>query len=112
MQVGYFMMFAMLITVPAINLFPSISVNIRIAVCLAATFFSGFSTAVLIGTAFSAIATLPPTFTTALMAGQGLGGVMCAAIGMLLEFVVYPIPSPLSTQLYYSPLSQPLRRLV
>jgi equilibrative nucleoside transporter 1/2/3 len=78
-----------LLFVPGINELP-ISKDIRIWLCLGATFVGGFSTGVLTSSGFGALAVLPPQFTTALMAGQGVAGIVVGALQLVLQFLVFP----------------------
>lgn len=87
----------MLVLVPIINYFP-LPLMLRYVVCMSATFICGFTTAVLMGTGFGLIAPLPPTYTTALMTGQGVGGVMVGGFQLLMDSVIFANPSPVDVQ--------------
>jgi len=97
MRLSFFLGVLMLVFVPVINMEgikEHIPEGIRIWSCLGATFISGFSTGVLSSTAFGALAILPPEYTTALMAGQGLAGIAVGALALALSFLIFPATTP------------------
>lgn len=93
LRVGLAVSFVMLLLVPAINLLTALPASYRIALSLAATLASGLSAGVLTSTAFAASAVLPGSYTTALMTGQGVAGIVVGGLELFLEFVAFPTPS-------------------
>jgi len=49
---------------------------------------SGLTTAALVGTGFGLIASLPPSYTTALMAGQGVAGLVAGLVQLILDAII------------------------
>jgi len=62
----------------------------RVYLSLLIVFCAGLATATLVGTGFGIVASLPPTYTTALMTGQGLAGILVGGLKLLFDFQIWP----------------------
>eukprot|EP01126_Amoeba_proteus_P041778 TRINITY_DN4502_c0_g5_i1.p1 TRINITY_DN4502_c0_g5~~TRINITY_DN4502_c0_g5_i1.p1 ORF type:complete len:202 (-),score=52.48 TRINITY_DN4502_c0_g5_i1:647-1252(-) len=51
--------------------------------------FIGLGSALLVGTGFGVVASLPPHYTTAVMTGQGIAGLLAALLQLVMDFAIF-----------------------
>jgi len=95
--VAFFAQFALIVLLPMVNLRPWSLVG-QVVISLLICACCGITTATLVGTGFGVVASLPPMYTTALMGGQGVAGLVAGVIQLILEGIYGDTQHPVFIQ--------------
>eukprot|EP01126_Amoeba_proteus_P002007 TRINITY_DN1062_c0_g1_i9.p1 TRINITY_DN1062_c0_g1~~TRINITY_DN1062_c0_g1_i9.p1 ORF type:complete len:414 (-),score=70.76 TRINITY_DN1062_c0_g1_i9:237-1478(-) len=85
---SFFVEFFMVFLIPFVNYSPW-NLGGQITLSLIIVSICGVCTSTLLGTGFGVVAKLPPEYTTALMAGQGVAGLIAGLLQLIMDFAVF-----------------------
>jgi equilibrative nucleoside transporter 1/2/3 len=105
MLFGFLADFIALACIPFINQQTLLPRTVNLGITLAFASVTGLATAIVFGTTMSVAAQLPPQYTTAVMSGQGISGVLAGGIRILILVTLPSVSSTDPNYYYYKFLS-------